>query len=92
MLKHPRILIFDDSTSAVDTATDARIREGLAALKDTTKLIIAQRVTSIMHADQIIILDEGRITACGTHSELLASSLVYQELYASQQKGVSENG
>jgi len=92
LLKHPRILIFDDSTSAVDTATDARIREGLAALKDTTKLIIAQRVTSIMHADQIIILDEGRITACGTHSELLASSPVYQELYASQQKGVSENG
>ena len=92
LLKHPRILIFDDSTSAVDTATDARIRAGLASLKDTTKLIIAQRVSSIMHADQIIILDDGRIVAQGTHSELLASSPVYQELYASQQKGVSENG
>ena len=81
LLKHPRILIFDDSTSAVDTATDARIRAGLASLKDTTKLIIAQRVSSIMHADQIIILDDGRIVAQGTHSELLASSPEYQELY-----------
>ena len=92
LLKHPRILIFDDSTSAVDTATDARIRAGLASLKDTTKLIIAQRVSSIMHADQIIILDDGRIVAQGTHSELLASSPEYQELYESQQKGVSDNG
>ena len=92
LLKKPKILIFDDSTSAVDTATDARIRSSLAELKDTTKLIIAQRVSSLMHADQIIILDDGRINAVGTHEELLKTNPIYQEIYESQQKGVSENG
>ena len=92
LLKKPKILIFDDSTSAVDTATDARIRSSLAELKDTTKLIIAQRVSSLMHADQIIILDDGRINAVGTHEELLKKNPIYQEIYESQQKGVSENG
>ena len=93
LLKKPKILILDDSTSAVDTKTDALIRKAFREeIPDTTKIIISQRISSIEDADQIIILDEGRITACGTHSELLASSPVYQELYASQQKGVSENG
>ena len=89
LLKKPKILILDDSTSAVDTATDAKIREGLAAyLKDSTKLIIAQRVTSVMHADKILILDHGRIQAIGTHETLLKENAMYQELYHSQQEGV----
>lgn len=92
LLKRPKILIFDDSTSAVDTATEAKIRKGLAALRDTTKIIIAQRVSSLQHADQIVILDDGRIHAIGTHETLLASDSIYQEVYESQQKGVSDNG
>ncbi len=92
ILKKPKILIFDDSTSAVDSATDASIREGLAKLKDTTKIIIAQRISSVMHADQIIILDDGHLHAIGTHEELLRTNPIYQEIYESQQKGVSEDG
>lgn len=87
LLKRPRVLIFDDSTSAVDTATEASIREGLASLKDTTKIIIAQRVTSVQHADQIVILDDGKIHAIGTHDTLLASDPIYQDIYYSQQEG-----
>ena len=87
LLKHPKILIFDDSTSAVDTATEARIRSALAQLRDVTKIVIAQRVTSVMEADQILILEDGRIHAAGTHASLLASDPIYQEIYASQMKG-----
>lgn len=92
LLKRPKVLIFDDSTSAVDTATDAKIRKQLRELTDTTKLIIAQRITSVMDADQIIILEDGKIHATGTHESLLASDPIYQELYNSQQKGADENG
>lgn len=92
LLKKPKILIFDDSTSAVDTATDARIRKELAALTGVTKLIIAQRIASVMDADQIVILDDGRIHAVGTHGELLRSDTIYQELYESQQKGGQSHG
>ena len=80
LLKHPKILIFDDSTSAVDTATEGRIRAGLAGIPSMTKLIIAQRITSVMHADKIIILDDGKIHAVGAHESLLASSPIYQEI------------
>ena len=84
LLAHPKVMAFDDSTSAVDTATDARIRAGLARLRDVTKVIIAQRVSSVMDADQIVILDDGRVHATGTHAQLLASDPIYQELYYSQ--------
>lgn len=87
LLKHPRVLIFDDSTSAVDTATEASIKEGLASLQDTTKIIIAQRVSSVMHADQIVILEDGRIHAIGNHEELLANDAIYQDIYTSQLEG-----
>ena len=92
LLKHPKILIFDDSTSAVDTATEARIRASLAQLTDVTKIIIAQRVTSVMEADQIVILEDGRVHAVGTHDSLLASDPIYQEIYASQMKGGDGDG
>lgn len=92
LLKRPKILIFDDSTSAVDTATEAKIRQSLAKLTDVTKIIIAQRVTSVMDTDQIIILDDGKVHACGTHAELLANNSIYQEIYYSQMKGDEENG
>ncbi len=92
LLKRPKVLIFDDSTSAVDTATEAKIRASLAGLKDVTKLIIAQRITSVIHTDQIVILDDGRIHAVGTHEELLASDPIYQEIYASQMKGGELHG
>lgn len=92
LLKHPKILIFDDSTSAVDTATEGRIRAGLAGIPSMTKLIIAQRITSVMHADKIIILDDGKIHAVGAHESLLASSPIYQEIYESQMKGIQEGG
>ncbi len=92
LLKQPKILIFDDSTSAVDTATEAKIRSSLAKLKDVTKIIIAQRVTSVMDTDQILILDDGKIHACGTHTELLKSDPIYQEIYYSQMKGEEEDG
>ncbi len=87
LLKQPKILIFDDSVSAVDTATEAKIRKALADLTGVTKIIIAQRVTSVMGTDMIVVLEDGRIHAVGTHSQLLASDPIYQEIYHSQMKG-----
>lgn len=87
LLKRPKILIFDDSTSAVDTATESRIREALEAIPSMTKLVIAQRILSVMHADEIVILDDGRIHAVGTHQSLLAESPIYREIYESQKGG-----
>ena len=93
ILKQPKVLILDDSTSAVDTATDAKIRQAFAReLKDTTKLIIAQRVTSVMDADWIVVLDEGRVAAQGTHRELLETCPIYREVYESQQEGAGIGG
>ena len=87
LLKHPRILILDDSTSAVDTATEASIRQAFRnELKDSTKLIIAQRISSVQEADMIIVMDDGAITGVGTHEQLLASNKAYQEIYHSQVK------
>ncbi len=88
ILKAPKVLILDDSTSAVDTATEAKIKEGLAKeLPGMTKIIVAQRITSIMDADQILILDDGKINAVGTHKTLLAENEIYQDIYYSQQQG-----
>ena len=92
LLKRPKILILDDSTSAVDTATEKKIQEALAEKKDVTKIIIAQRITSVVHADQIVILEDGRIHAVGTHRRLLAEDPIYKEIYASQMKGGSADG
>ena len=92
LLKRPKVLIFDDSTSAVDTATEGKIRAALSALPGVTKLIIAQRITSVMHTDQIVILEDGRVHAVGTHAQLLASDPIYQEIYASQMKGGDQDG
>ena len=92
LLKKPKILIFDDSVSAVDTATEAKIRKALAALEGVTKIIIAQRVTSVMGTDKIVVLEDGHIHAVGTHSELLASDPIYQEIYHSQMKGGGADG
>ncbi|MGI6586108.1 MAG: ABC transporter ATP-binding protein [Lutisporaceae bacterium] len=90
LLRRPKILILDDSTSAVDTATDSKIRQALREnLKDTTKIIIAQRITSVSDADKIIVMDDGKINAIGTHDELLATNSIYREVYDSQQKGVA---
>ena len=89
LLKKPKILILDDSTSAVDTATEAKIRERMGkALPDMTKIIIGQRISSVRHADQIIILDDGQVSDIGTHEELLARSEIYQQIYESQKEGV----
>ncbi|MBQ2061066.1 MAG: ABC transporter ATP-binding protein [Oscillospiraceae bacterium] len=93
ILRRPKILILDDSTSAVDTATDAKIRAGLrSTLPGSTKLIIAQRIASVMDADLIIVMDDGRISAMGTHAELMERSQIYREVYQSQQEGVSIDG
>ncbi len=92
LLKRPKILIFDDSTSAVDTATEGKIRAALARLTGVTKIIIAQRITSVMHTDLIVILEDGRIHATGTHQQLLEHDPIYQEIYASQMKGGEERG
>lgn len=87
LLKHPKVLIFDDSTSAVDTATEQKIRRNLASYRNITKIMIAQRISSVMDTDQIAVLEDGRIHAVGTHRQLLAEDAIYQEIYASQMKG-----
>lgn len=92
LLKHPKVLIFDDSTSAVDTATESGIRRALAELTDVTKLIIAQRISSVQSADLIVILEDGRLHAVGTHAELLKKDTIYQEIYYSQMKGGDPDG
>lgn len=92
LLKKPKILIFDDSTSAVDTATESRIRHALAELKDVTKIIIAQRVSSVIESDMIVIMDDGHIHAVGKHKELLETDEIYREIYESQMKGGDEHG
>ena len=92
LLKKPKILILDDSTSAVDTRTDALIRAGFRTyIPETTKIIIAQRVASVQDADLILVLDNGRIAASGTHEQLLQSSPIYQEIFAQQTKGGSSD-
>ncbi len=91
LLKNPKILILDDSTSAVDTATDARIRSAFeTAIPGTTKIIIAQRISSVQHADHILVLDDGRMNGYGTHEELLETNGIYKEIYESQNKGVGD--
>jgi len=94
LLKRPKILILDDSTSAVDTKTDSRIRQAFQKfIPDTTKIVIAQRISSVQHADRIIVLDGGMVKAVGTHEELLKSCSIYQEVYTSQNKaGVQIEG
>jgi ATP-binding cassette subfamily B multidrug efflux pump len=93
ILKQPKVLILDDSTSAVDTATDAKIQQAFASeLQDTTKIIIAQRVSSICAADLIVVLDDGKISGMGTHEELLAGNEIYRDVYQSQQEGASIDG
>uniref|UniRef100_UPI00320B2CCD ABC transporter ATP-binding protein n=1 Tax=Enorma massiliensis TaxID=1472761 RepID=UPI00320B2CCD len=93
LLKHPKVLILDDSTSAVDTKTDALIREGLASyLPDTTKIIIAQRTSSVEHADRILVLDNGHIAGLGTHDELMQTCDIYRDTYEQQNRtGEDEN-
>ena len=92
LLKKPKILILDDSTSAVDTKTDALIRKAFKEeIPNTTKVIIAQRISSIQDADKIIVMDDGNVTAIGTHEELLKTSEIYKEVYESQMKGGSDN-
>ena len=91
LLRKPKVLILDDSTSAVDTKTDALIRKAFAEeIPDTTKFIIAQRVASVENADKILMMDGGRIVACGTHEELMKTSEIYREIYESQTKGKDE--
>ena len=92
LLKKPKVLILDDSTSAVDTKTDAFIQKSfMEYIPDTTKIIIAQRVSSVQHADQIIVLDDGKIIAVGKHEALLENCDIYREVYDSQKKGGNEN-
>lgn len=91
MIKNPKILILDDSTSAVDTATEAKIRESFYnEFKNTTVFIIAQRISSVKDADEILVVDDGEIKGVGTHDELIKSNEIYQEIYNTQRKGVSE--
>lgn len=93
LLKKPKILILDDSTSAVDTATDSKIRKAFRdEIPETTKIIIAQRISSVQDADRIIVLDDGKISAVGNHNELLETSSIYREVYESQMKGGDDNG
>ena len=92
LLKKPKILILDDSTSAVDTATEGKIRSELKKLTGITKIIIAQRISSVMNTDKIVILEDGRVHAAGTHEELIKNDPIYQEIYASQMKGGAEDG
>ena len=93
MLRHPSILILDDSTSAVDSTTEAEIRRSFHEnLKDTTVIIIAQRISSVRYADKIVVLEDDHIAAEGTHEELMAASPIYREIYASQQEGGLSNG
>lgn len=93
LLKKPKILILDDSTSAVDTKTDALIRKAFREeIPDTTKLIIAQRISSVQDADRILVLHDGKINGIGTHQELLKNNMIYQDIYQSQQKGGEEDG
>jgi len=92
LLKHPKILILDDSTSAVDTKTDAMIRSAFESeIPDTTKFIIAQRISSVEHADKIIVLEDGEIRGVGTHEELLGCCDIYREVFESQTKGGEDN-
>ena len=92
LLKKPTVLILDDSTSAVDTKTDASIQKSFAEfIPDTTKIIIAQRVSSVQHADRIVVMDDGKIAACGKHDELLKTCDIYREVYESQKKGDSDH-
>ena len=84
LVRHPKILILDDSASALDMATDAKLREAVASLKDVTKVIVSQRASSVLAADKIIVLDDGEISACGTHEELMNSSEIYREIYHTQ--------
>ena len=93
LLKRPKILILDDSTSAVDTGTDAKIRKAFREeLPGTTKIIIAQRIASVSDADMIVVMENGKIDAVGTHDTLLETNAIYREVYESQNKGGADNG
>ena len=93
LLKKPKILIMDDSTSAVDTRTDAQIRKAMREyIPETTKIIIAQRISSVQDSDRILVMEGGRLHAVGTHEELLASNPIYKEIYISQNRGGGEDG